>query len=133
MIKRRSGRIINLASVAALVPFPHYIHYCASKAGAIQFTRVLAIILAPYGITVNAVAPGSTETAMLEQMVRGDPERLKSIIQGKSEQFLPGIPLGRVAKPQDQSSMILFWHRMRRLISRDKRSMSMVVSLFELG
>lgn len=108
MVKRKQGRIINLASVAALVPFPHYIHYCASKAGVIQFTRVLAMILAPHGITVNAVAPGSTETAMLERMVRGKPERLKSIIQGKAEEFLPGIPLGRVATPQDQSSMILF-------------------------
>lgn len=109
MKEKGFGRIINLASVAAKVPFPTFLPYCASKAAAVQFTRVLSLVLAPYGITVNAVAPGSTdETVMLAQSLDGAMEKKQAVIKGSAGRFLIGIPLGKLAQAEDQASMILY-------------------------
>src|SRR5262249_17961455 len=62
---RDGGRIVNVASVAGLVGFPGQANYAAAKAGVIALTRVAARELAKRGITVNAVAPGVIQTAML--------------------------------------------------------------------
>jgi len=63
MIKQRYGRIINISSIAgSVVGFPNLTHYCASKAGVLGFTKALALELAQYNITVNAIAPGPIET-----------------------------------------------------------------------
>jgi len=108
MMENRYGRIINLASILAKIPFKKYVHYCASKAAVIQFTKALALILSEYGITVNAVAPGPTYTDMLNEVIKGDPDMEKIIIHGDAEQFRIGIPLRRIAQPEDQASMIRF-------------------------
>ncbi len=108
MIEKRYGRIINLASILAKIPFKRYVHYCASKAAVIQFTKALALVLSEYGITVNAVAPGPTYTDMLNEVIKGDPNMERIIIQGDAEQFRIGIPLRRIAEPEDQASMIRF-------------------------
>jgi NAD(P)-dependent dehydrogenase (short-subunit alcohol dehydrogenase family) len=63
MVPRRSGTIINLASVSAVEPDANGAHYCASKAGVVGLTKSLALALAPHGITANALAPGLTDTA----------------------------------------------------------------------
>jgi len=108
MVENRYGRIINLASILAKVPFKRYVHYCASKAAVIQFTKALALVLSEYGITVNAVAPGPTYTDMLNEVIKGDPNMEKIIIHGDAGQFRIGIPLRRIAEPEDQASMIRF-------------------------
>jgi NAD(P)-dependent dehydrogenase (short-subunit alcohol dehydrogenase family) len=108
MIHQNYGRIINLSSIQAKIPSTRYMHYCSAKASVIHFTRVLALILAPNKITVNAVAPGPTGTEMLDEIIRGDPQMERLIIEGDARQFRIGIPLGRIATPEDQAKTVLF-------------------------
>ncbi|MEM0078768.1 MAG: SDR family NAD(P)-dependent oxidoreductase [Nitrososphaerota archaeon] len=98
MVEQRYGKIINISSIAgAVVGFPQLAHYSASKAGIIGFTRALALELAPYGINVNAVAPGPIETPGTK-------------ILGKEtlESFIKTIPLGRMGKPEDVANLVVF-------------------------
>lgn len=98
MQAQRDGRIVNIASVAAFRPTERGAHYAASKAGVIAFTKALALEVAPYGITANCLAPGTTDTAQ---------PRL-----GLSEEELralgPRIPLGRIASPEDMVEPVIF-------------------------
>lgn len=109
MIKRKTGRILNLASITAKIPFPNYVDYCCTKAAVVQFTRVLALILAPHKITVNAIAPGSTEdTEMWNHVMKLNPQIKELAIKGDAEKFRIGIPLGSLVNTQDLASMILY-------------------------
>jgi NAD(P)-dependent dehydrogenase (short-subunit alcohol dehydrogenase family) len=64
MIPKKKGRILSIASGRGIAGQPRSAHYAASKAGVIAFTKSLAVELAPYEITVNAICPGATDTAM---------------------------------------------------------------------
>jgi 2,3-dihydro-2,3-dihydroxybenzoate dehydrogenase len=114
MIKRRSGRIINVASTAGKVPRMGLGAYCISKAAVIHFTRCLALELAPYrGITVNAVGPGPTRTNLRQNSGLAEtPElakvRQEQMLKGEPAQFRIGIPLGRIGEPEDQAAAIVF-------------------------
>lgn len=66
MLKRKAGRIVNVASTAGQVGYPYVAAYCASKHGVIGMTRALALEVATQGVTVNAVCPGYTETELLQ-------------------------------------------------------------------
>jgi NAD(P)-dependent dehydrogenase (short-subunit alcohol dehydrogenase family) len=68
MVRNRSGKIINIASVAGEVGFQNGCAYCSSKGGVIALTKVMAIELGPYGINVNAIAPGPTDTGGLRSL-----------------------------------------------------------------
>jgi 3-oxoacyl-[acyl-carrier protein] reductase len=84
MMERRFGRIINISSQLAHKGAPQMAHYCAAKAGVIGFTRALAYEVAPYNITVNAIAPGPIDTALFRNL----PEEWRA-------RKLAEIPLGR--------------------------------------
>lgn len=73
MKARGAGRIVNIASVAGIAPNPEYSLYAATKAGIIALTRAVALELAPYGVNVNAIAPGNTETP-INADIRNAPE-----------------------------------------------------------
>lgn len=97
MMKQRSGRIINIASVAGLLGTVGQANYAASKAGVIALTKVAAREFASRGITINAVAPGFIET----DMTRALPEEVRTA-------SLNMIPLGRVGVPADVANVVLF-------------------------
>lgn len=90
MRDNRWGRIINISSQLAYKGATGLAHYCASKAAVVGFTRALALEAAPYGVLVNAIAPGPVDTALL---------------RGHSEQWLAdkraSLPLGRVGAVQE--------------------------------
>lgn len=94
MLKQRSGRIINIASVAGQMGNPGQANYSAAKAGVIGFTKTVAKELANRGVTVNAVAPGFIETDMTNDL--------------KSDDIIKFIPLGRYGKPEEVAGTIRF-------------------------
>jgi 3-oxoacyl-[acyl-carrier protein] reductase len=95
MLKQRSGRIINIASVAGQMGNPGQANYSAAKAGVIGFTKTVAKELASRGVTVNAVAPGFIETDMTSKL-------------SNPEEILKLIPLGRYGKPEEIAGMVRF-------------------------
>lgn len=97
MIKQRSGRIVNIASVAGLMGNAGQANYAASKAGLIGLSKTLARELAGRGITVNSVAPGFIKTDMTEVL----PEAIKTAVLGQ-------IPLGRFGDPEDIANAVAF-------------------------
>jgi 3-oxoacyl-[acyl-carrier protein] reductase len=97
MMRKRSGRIINISSVSGLAGNAGQTNYSASKAGLIGFTRALAREVAPRNITVNAVAPGFVPTALTS----GLPDELK-------QASLKGIPLGRWGTVEDVAYAVAF-------------------------
>jgi 3-oxoacyl-[acyl-carrier protein] reductase len=97
MMRQRSGRIINMASVVGVMGNAGQANYVASKAGLIGLTKTVARELAPRGITVNAVAPGFVETSMTAEL----PEKVK-------EAMLAQIPLGRMGQPEDVADVVAF-------------------------
>src|SRR5215213_11717057 len=103
------GRIVAIASNIARIPRLNNASYCASKAAVVHLVRCMALELAQYDITVNALCPGSTATPMLvDVQAKGDRSRLEGIIRGSLEQWRTGIPLGRLAEPEDQAAMAVF-------------------------
>ena len=97
MLKQRSGKIINLASVVGISGNAGQVNYAASKAGIIGMTKSAAKELASRGITVNAVAPGFIETEMTEVLS----DKLKEEMRGQ-------IPLARMGQPEDVAKAVAF-------------------------
>jgi 2,3-dihydro-2,3-dihydroxybenzoate dehydrogenase len=102
-----SGRIVLYASIVGRsIARLHNVAYAASKAALVQAARCMALELAPHGITVNTISPGSTATEMLvDVQARGDVE---SVIRGNAAEWRLGIPLGRLADPSDQAALAVF-------------------------
>lgn len=97
MMKQRSGRIINIASVAGVMGNAGQANYSASKAGLIGLTKSTAKELASRNITCNAVAPGLIQSKMTEVL----PDKVK-------ENYLNNIPLGRFGTPEDVANVVGF-------------------------
>ena len=97
MMKKRYGRIINMASIVGIIGNAGQANYSASKAGLIALTKSAAKELAGRGITVNAIAPGFIKTDMTESL----PDEAK-------EAFLNNIPLKRAGTPDDIAGLVTF-------------------------
>jgi NAD(P)-dependent dehydrogenase (short-subunit alcohol dehydrogenase family) len=104
MRKQKSGRIINIASVVGLVPLRLQCAFVAAKAGVINLTKAMALELAPYGILVNGIAPGSTLTEGTRQLFYGEEGKFKDSVQ----RMLAHIPLGRPAEAEEIAVAALF-------------------------
>lgn len=101
MMEKKRGRIISIASGAGIAPnpfAPSYLPYSASKAGVIGFTKILARELGPYGITVNAVSPGTTRT----------PRVVKVRDAASLERIAAQNPMKVLVEPADSAEAVLF-------------------------
>lgn len=97
MIERRGGKIVNFASTAGTVGMQKATEYSAAKGGVIAFTRALAKEVAQHGINVNSISPG----------IIGSP-RVRGMNKEMVQQWEEGIPLGRLGKPEEVASVVLF-------------------------
>lgn len=100
MVAQRSGAIVNLGSIYALVAAPDRLAYCASKAAVAAMTKVLAIEWAAHGVRVNAVAPGYVETDLIGAAVRAG--------ELDTTPLARRTPAGRLARPEEIARAILF-------------------------
>ena len=104
MKARRSGRIVNVASVAGLVPLRLQSAFVAAKAGVVNLSRAMAIELGGHGVLVNCVAPGSTLTEGTRQLFYGDDGLFRESVQ----KLLDHIPLGRPGTVDEIAHAVLF-------------------------
>jgi 2,3-dihydro-2,3-dihydroxybenzoate dehydrogenase len=118
MLPRKRGAIVTVGSNAAAVPRMQMAAYAASKAAACHFTKCLGLELAGSGIRCNIVSPGSTDTAMQRQLWQSDNDAQK-VIAGSLPGFKTGIPLERIASPDDIAASVLF------LLSDDARHITL--------
>ena len=102
MLKKRSGKIINISSIVGIIGNPGQANYSAAKAGVIGFTKTCAKEFASRGINVNAIAPGFIETEMTENL--------------KNEEIIKAIPLGKLGSCSQIAKLVLF------LVSSDSGS-----------
>jgi glucose 1-dehydrogenase len=96
---RRPGAIINMSSVNDTLAIPTIVSYCMSKGGVSQLTRATSIYLAPFGIRVNAIGPGSIRTDMYKGVV-ADPAAVKRVMSR--------TPMGRPGEPSEVASIAAF-------------------------
>ncbi|AXS82853.1 MULTISPECIES: 3-oxoacyl-[acyl-carrier-protein] reductase [Marinobacter] len=97
MMDQKYGRIINITSFVGQAGNFGQANYAASKGGIIAFTKTLALEMARYNITVNAIAPGFTETEMLAQV----PENIR-------QQIIARVPMGRFGQPEEIARAVVF-------------------------
>jgi 3-oxoacyl-[acyl-carrier protein] reductase len=104
MKQQGSGRIINIASIAGLVPLRLQCAFVAAKAGVVNLTRAMALELGPRGILVNGIAPGSTLTEGTKQLFYGEDGLFHAAVQ----RMLDHVPLGRPGTPDEIAVAALF-------------------------
>ncbi|MDH6590459.1 glucose 1-dehydrogenase [Variovorax sp. TBS-050B] len=114
----RPGRIVNISSVHEELPFPNFAPYCASKGGLKMLMRDAAVELAPFGITVNNVAPGAIRTPINDALLANEAQ-LKALTAQ--------IPLGRLGTPPDVAKLVAF------LASEDARYITGTTSVVDGG
>ncbi|WP_228992211.1 2,3-dihydro-2,3-dihydroxybenzoate dehydrogenase [Streptomyces sp. DH8] len=107
MAARGSGAVVTVGSNAAGIPRTGMAAYAASKAAAAMFTKCLGLELARSGVRCNVVAPGSTDTPMQRALWTG-PDAAQRVVEGDPATYRTGIPLGRIAGPQDIAEAVAF-------------------------
>jgi len=104
MLAQASGRIINIASIAGLVPLRLQCAFVAAKAGVVNLTKAMALELGPRGVLVNGIAPGSTLTEGTRKLFYGE----GGLFHDSVKQMLAHIPLGRPAETREIAVAALF-------------------------
>lgn len=108
MMKRSEGVIVTVSSNAGAIPRMNMAAYAASKAAATSFTKTLGLELAAYGIRCNVVSPGSTATPM-QWALWADEQGEDQVIKGSLETYKAGIPLQKIADPQNIADAVIFF------------------------
>ena len=101
MCAQKSGAIVNVSSISGLLGWPLSAAYCAAKGGVVQLTRQMAVDVGPQGVRVNAVAPGTTLTPMIERLFAEMAPEARAEIAERH-------PIGRFAQPHEIARAILF-------------------------
>ncbi|MDN3921980.1 SDR family NAD(P)-dependent oxidoreductase [Roseateles violae] len=108
MAQRGFGRIVNVASTAALTGYAYVAAYCAAKHGVLGLTRAMALELAKKGVTVNAVCPGYTETEIIERSIETLVAKTGRSAEEALGQFAAANPQGRLVQPQEVANSVLW-------------------------
>jgi len=95
----KPGVIVNMSSVNAVFALPEHVPYTVSKGGVAQLSKAMSLALAPYGIRVNAIGPGSINTQILASVANNEEARRK---------ILSRTPLGRIGEPSEVASVAAF-------------------------
>ena len=99
MVKQKSGAIVNIASVAAIMGFAGLTHYCASKGGIVAMSKAIALELAPLGIRINTIDPGAIDTPGASNA---------SMTEDQKKAMVAPIPMKRQGKPEEIANAVLF-------------------------
>lgn len=126
MQRAKWGRIVNIASTAALGGAPYISAYCASKHGVMGFTRAVAAEIAKSGVTINAVCPGYTETAVLQRAVENIRSKTGRDEAATRELLAQSNPQGRIASVEEVAEAVM------RLIDGPYNGVAMIVPGFSL-
>lgn len=108
MLQRRNGRIVSVASTAALKGYPYVAAYCAAKHGVVGFTRALAVETARSGVTVNAICPGFTDTPLLQRSIDEICKTTKRTAEEVRATLRRNNPQGRFIAPQEVADTTLW-------------------------
>jgi NAD(P)-dependent dehydrogenase (short-subunit alcohol dehydrogenase family) len=108
MIDRRSGKIVNISSIAGKIAYPLRSPYAASKWGLVGLSKSLAKELGPYNIQVNAVCPGPVEGPRMEKVFEGRARELEKTVDEIREEYVENSLLKRLVKPDDVAAMVAY-------------------------
>ena len=106
MLSRRQGRIVNVASTAALKGYAYVAAYCAAKHGVLGLTRALALEVAAKGVTVNAVCPGYTETDIVASAIDNIVAKTGRTPEQAKAEFAKANPQGRLIQPGEVADTV---------------------------
>jgi NAD(P)-dependent dehydrogenase (short-subunit alcohol dehydrogenase family) len=109
MMKQRSGRIVHIGSTASHTGAPGLAPYAATTHGLVGLVRGMACDLAPFGITVNAVCPGNTDTEMLQAVVQQRARHQGRTPEDVLDEIAKKTPLGRLGRPSDVAAAVVFF------------------------
>jgi 3-hydroxybutyrate dehydrogenase len=111
MVARKFGRIVNIASTAALKGYPYTSAYAAAKHGLLGLTRALAMEVASTGVTVNAVCPGFTDTDMATASIQTIVAKTGRTPEAARAELIKTNPMGRMIAPEDVADAVCFLAR----------------------
>ncbi len=108
MIERRSGKIVNMSSIAGKMAYPLRTPYAASKWALVGLSLTLAQELGPYNIQVNAICPGPTRTELIESVIRARASATGTDFDTMAQEYVRATAMKRMVAPEEVADLVLF-------------------------